>query len=186
VDEEPRVGRLLVASPRLADPNFARTVVMILARHPAEGTLGVVLNRPSTTAVDELLPSWGPLAAEPAMVFVGGPVGAQGAIGLARGGSDTPAEGWAPVAGRLGTVDLARHPVDLPTPVEAVRVFSGHAGWGQGQLEAEIDEGAWVVLDAGPDDVACATPDRLWRAVLRRQGGKLAWLANVPLDPRTN
>lgn len=186
MDEEPQVGRLLVASPRLADPNFARTVVLILAYEPDEGALGVVLNRPSTTTVEEILWSWGPLAAEPPMVFVGGPVGAEGAIGLARGGSATADEGWSPVVGRLGTVDLARAPVDLPTPIDAVRVFSGHAGWGQGQLEAEVDEGAWVVLDAAPDDVLGAAPERLWRRVLRRQGGKLAWLANVPLDPRTN
>ncbi len=186
MDEEPRVGRLLVASPRLADPNFARTVVLILARQDDEGALGVVLNRPSTTAVEELLASWGPLAAAPPLVFVGGPVGHQGAIGLARGGSNQPDEGWVPIVGHLGTVDLARDPTDLPTPLHAVRVFSGHAGWGQGQLEAEIDEGAWVVLDAAPDDVLCVDPARLWRTVLRRQGGKLAWLANVPLDPRTN
>jgi putative transcriptional regulator len=91
-----------------------------------------------------------------------------------------------PVTGRLGTVDLGSVPDDVDAPVETLRVFAGHAGWGPGQLEAEIDEGAWVVLDAAPDDVLCATPDRLWRLVLRRQGGKLAWLANVPLDPTTN
>ncbi|MBW3611050.1 MAG: YqgE/AlgH family protein [Actinomycetota bacterium] len=186
MDEEPRIGRLLVASPRLADPNFSHTVVLILARDGDEGALGVVLNRPSTRAVEEILASWAPLAADPAMVFVGGPVGHQGAIGLARGGSDLPGDGWVPIVGRLGTVDLARDPDDLPTNLDAVRVFSGHAGWGAGQLEAEIEAGAWVVLDAAPDDVLCADPDRLWRAVLRRQGGKLAWLANVPLDPRLN
>lgn len=186
MDEEPRIGRLLVASPRLADPNFARTVVQILARDVDDGALGVVLNRPSTTAVVELLGSWAPLAADPPMVFVGGPVGHQGAIGLARGASDQPAPGWVPIVGHLGTVDLALSPPDLPVPIEAVRVFSGHAGWGAGQLEAEIEEGAWVVLDATAEDPLCAEPERLWRSVLRRQGGKLAWLANVPLDPRTN
>jgi putative transcriptional regulator len=186
MDEEPRPGRLLVASPRLADPNFARTVILVLARDLEGGALGVVLNRPTETTVAEPLPAWAELAADPAVVFVGGPVASDGAIGLARAGTAPAAEGWVPVTGRLGTVDLGIDPDEVEAPVETLRVFVGHAGWGPGQLEAEIDEGAWVVLDAAPDDVLCATPDRLWRLVLRRQGGKLAWLANVPLDPTTN
>ncbi|HWH34261.1 MAG TPA: YqgE/AlgH family protein [Acidimicrobiales bacterium] len=186
MDEEVRPGRLLVASPRLADPNFARTVVLVLAVEDEGGALGVVLNRPSETAVDDPLPAWADLAADPAVVFVGGPVATDGAIGLARGSTSSAGHGWAPVTGRLGTVDLGSDPEDVDVPVETLRVFVGHAGWGPGQLQAEIDEGAWVVLDAAPDDVVCAKPDDLWRLVLRRQGGKVAWLANVPLDPRVN
>ncbi|HVL04040.1 MAG TPA: YqgE/AlgH family protein [Acidimicrobiales bacterium] len=186
MDEEPRPGRLLVASPRLTDPNFARTVVLILARDPEGGALGVILNRPTETSVDEPLPAWASLAAAPAVVFAGGPVASDGAIGLATAGTTPAAEGWAPVTGRLGTVDLGSDPAEVEAPIEILRVFAGHAGWGPGQLEGEIEEGAWVVLDAAPDDVLCATPERLWRLVLRRQGGKLAWLANVPPDPRMN
>lgn len=185
-DEDVRPGRLLVASPRLADPNFSRTVILVLAIESEGGSLGVVLNRPSETALRDPLPAWADLAADPAVVFVGGPVATDGAIGLARGGPTQAKHGWAPVTGRLGTVDLGSDPDEVAVPVETLRVFAGHAGWGPGQLETEIDEGAWVVLDAAPDDIVCTRPEDLWRLVLRRQGGKVAWLANVPLDPRTN
>src|SRR3954454_9854457 len=101
------VGNLLVALPALYDPNFDRTVILVL-EHGDEGALGVVLNRPTDVRLDEPLPAWGPLAVEPAVVFVGGPVGADTAMALAA--SPTPAwverEGWAPLGvGGVGTVD---------------------------------------------------------------------------------
>jgi putative transcriptional regulator len=186
MDDRPLAGRLLVALPMLTDPNFARTVVLVLASDPDDGALGVVLNRPSLTSVVEPLPQWGPLAADPAVVFVGGPVGESSAIGLARSDTAGPTEGWSPILGHLGTFDLATGPDQVAAGIETVRVFSGYAGWGPGQLEAEIDEGAWLVVDGAPDDVLCADPEGLWRLVLRRQGGRTAWLANVPLDLRVN
>lgn len=178
-------GCLLVALPVLTDPNFDRTVVLVLAHDADDGALGVVLNRPTDTEVADPLPAWAPLAAEPGVVFLGGPVGSTAAIGLARG-LGRPGDGWAPVAGHLGTVDLGLDPDQLSAPVDAVRVFSGYAGWGPGQLESEVDQGAWLVVDGAPDDVLCADPARLWRLVLRRQGGRIAWLANWPLDPGMN
>ncbi|MGI8985183.1 MAG: YqgE/AlgH family protein, partial [Acidimicrobiales bacterium] len=132
MDEEPRAGRLLVASPRLADPNFARTVILVLARESAGGALGVVLNRPTQTMVAQPLPAWAELAADPAVVFVGGPVASDGVIGLARAGTAPAGEGWVPVTGRLGTVDLGVDPHDVEAPVETLRVFAGHAGWEPG------------------------------------------------------
>ena len=178
-------GCLLVALPTLTDPNFERTVVLVLAHDAGEGSLGVVLNRPTDTEVADPLPRWAPLAARPGVVFLGGPVGATAAIGVARG-TGRAGTGWAPVAGHLGTVDLGLDPDQLAGPVDAVRVFSGYAGWGPGQLESEIDQGAWLVVDGAPDDVLCADPARLWRLILRRQGGRTAWLANWPLDAHTN
>lgn len=153
-------GCLLVALPSLTDPNFARTVVLVLAHDADDGALGVVLNRPTDTDVAEPLPQWAPLAAKRGVVFQGGPVGATAAIGVARG-TGVAGNGWAPVAGHLGTVDLGLDPHELPGPVDAVRVFSGYAGWGPGQLEAEVGEGAWLVVDGAPDDVLCADPARL-------------------------
>ena len=74
----------------------------------------------------------------------------------------------------------------MAASVEAVRIFRGYAGWGPGQLENEIDAGAWLVLDAEPGDLFDAEPDVLWRTVLRRQGGRLAWLADAPDDLSAN
>jgi putative transcriptional regulator len=178
-------GKLLVATPLLRDPNFHRTVVLLLD-HGADGALGVVLNRPSDTSVDEPLPQWRVHAAEPAVVFVGGPVAPGSAICLARAGAEEEREGWQPLFDRLGTVDLGRSPVDLGLPIEGMRVFSGYAGWGPSQLEGEIDAGAWFVLDAEPGDALSGDPRSLWRSVLRRQPGVLGAVANFPPELAAN
>jgi putative transcriptional regulator len=179
-------GRLLVAAPGLFDANFDRTVVL-LVEHTDEGALGVILNRPSDTALSEALPDWGPLAASPPVVFEGGPVVPGGAIALGRvRGGDDDVEGWTPVLGRVGLVDLGREAALMSADLEAVRVFVGHAGWGPGQLEAEVAAGGWFVVDADPLDPLHAQPDRLWNTVLGRQRGRMAWFANCPPDPSTN
>lgn len=172
-------GTLLVASPLLVDPNFYKTVVFIL-QHDLEGAVGVVLNRPSEEAVENHLPEWARRLEDPPVVFVGGPVDPAVAIGVVR--SDRPAEPTALLG--VGMVDLGSDPAaGTPGPV---RVFSGYAGWGPGQVEAELEEGAWLVLEAEPDDVFTQNPAELWSIVLRRQGGKVAMLATFPLDPSMN
>ncbi len=179
-------GRLLVAAPSLRDPNFDRTVVLVL-EHADEGALGLVLNRPSETDLADALPHWAAVAAEPSVVFVGGPVAPTAAIGLGRAtvaGDDVA--GWQPLFAGIGSIDLEHDPDDLPVPVSDVRIFAGYAGWGPGQLEAEVGAGAWYVVDALPDDTGFSRPDDLWSAVLRRQGGSLALVANFPPDPILN
>ncbi len=178
-------GRLLVATPSLYDPNFFRTVILVL-EHGEDGALGVVLNRPSEAAVGETLPDWNRLASDPGVVFVGGPVSPDAAIGVAHVGTTDQADGWAPLFGHLGTVDLGRDPVELPVAVQNLRVFAGYAGWSQGQLDGELDAGGWFVIDVAPDDVFTSDPDRLWASVLRRQGGRLAMFASAPPHPSTN
>ena len=182
--------RLLVAAPELVDPNFARTVVFVV-EHGPDGALGVVLNRPTDTDVGAVLPEWQPLACAPSRVFVGGPVSTGDAvIGLARAavGADLEpsTEGWQRLLGRVGTVDLGADPLAASPPLDAARVFAGYAGWGPGQLDAELLHGGWHVLDATPDDLLTDAPELLWRDVLRRQGGDLAMAANHPADPSAN
>ncbi len=183
--EEALTSRLLVAAPTLVDPNFFRTVVLVL-EHGGEGALGVVLNRPSETDLAGALPQWAHLVGSPPVVFVGGPVAPGAAICLAR---RTPAEeggGWKPVVGPVGMLDLNLDPDDVVPRVDEIRVFAGYAGWGPGQLEGEIDGGGWIVVDAWPGDALSERPDGLWSDVLRRQGGKLGLLANYPVDPALN
>lgn len=177
-------GRLLVATPDLADPNFARAVVLVL-EHGSEGALGVILNRPSDLPVREALPAWSGVAAAPGCLFVGGPVQADGVIGLGRGVAEHVSDGFAPVFADLGTLDLETDPAALGADLE-VRVFAGYAGWSSGQLEGELAAGGWLVVDRLPGDVFSSDPANLWRAVLRRQGGRLAIFALAPDDPSTN
>lgn len=184
-------GKLLVADPRLADRNFERSVVLVLA-HGADGALGLVLDRPSETEIERPLPGWAPLATPPAVVFAGGPVEPQAVICVAQMVSKDESEewrdrgGWAPVSEHFGTLDLDLSPSEVGNALTRLRIFAGYAGWGPGQLEAEIEVGGWWVLDAAPEDPFASRPSELWKAVLRRQGGKLALMAAYPTDPRLN
>ena len=180
------VGRLLVATPVLTDSNFDRSVILLIA-HEEDGALGVVLNRSSDVPVWGVLPEWAALASEPQSVFTGGPVSPEAAICLARVRPGREPGGWSPIDGtRTGTVDLSGSPDLLGPHVERLRVFAGYAGWGAGQLEAEIEQGAWFVLEALPEDPFVERPDALWPMVLRRQGGMIAAVATFPPDPSLN
>ncbi|MGH9283383.1 MAG: YqgE/AlgH family protein [Acidimicrobiales bacterium] len=182
--DEPLAGRLLVATPALGDPNFDRTVVLVL-EHTDEGAVGLVLNRPSETAVVEPLPEWDRVTGPPSVIFVGGPVAQSAVIGLARGRVD-PGEVWRPVVGGVGIVDLGGSPDDVAPAIEDLRLFAGYAGWVEEQLEDEIEAGAWWVADASPSDLLSDHPERLWSEVVRRQPGRLALYANFPADPSEN
>ncbi len=179
-------GMLLVATTALRDPNFAETVVLLLDVNE-EGALGVVLNRPSPILVAEVLEPWRDVVAEPEVLFRGGPVGVEGAlaVGRLRTVDDVPV-GWRPVAGLLGMVDL-----DAPTELvdgtlAAMRVFAGYAGWGAEQLEGEVEEGSWYVVSSQADDAFRGDTAGLWRDVMRRQPGMLAWHVTRPIDPDLN
>jgi putative transcriptional regulator len=179
-------GRLLLATPLLRDPNFMRTTVFI-AEHSPEGAVGVVLNRPSQTDVAGVLPGWESAVTTPAVVFVGGPVAQEGALAIARiGGPELPDSGFQPVVDGFGVVDLETDSALLTPHLAGMRVYAGYAGWGPGQLDGEIEEGSWYVVDGAPDDVFCARPELLWRDVLRRQGGELALVSTFPSDPSLN
>ncbi|MCW2782951.1 MAG: hypothetical protein JWR35_3400 [Marmoricola sp.] len=182
----PAAGWLLISSAILVEPPFARTIILLL-NVDADGSLGVVLNRPSHVAVGEVLGGWGPVVATPEVIFRGGPVDTDSALGVATlvGGEDEPI-GWSRLFADTGLVDL-----DAPTEVigsatAAMRIYAGYAGWSAGQLEDEIDEGAWYVVPAERSDLFSPDPDLLWRQVLRRQGAELALMITMPADPTLN
>lgn len=184
-------GSLLVATPLLSDPNFGRTVVLVV-EHETSGALGVVLNRPTQVRVAEILESWGDLTTGPQVMFQGGPVALDSA--LAVGGmlaqDDEEPLGWRRISaerlGGLGLVDLDAPPEVLAGELGSLRIFAGYAGWGAGQLESEVEDGSWYVVEAEKTDPFTADPDRLWRDVLRRQPGDLALVATFPEDPTQN
>jgi putative transcriptional regulator len=185
--DDVRPGNLLVAMPALSDPTFAGTVVYVLD-HSDNGTLGVVLGRPSQVDIRDVLPGWCDLAVEPKVFHVGGPCETDTALCLAVGPAAVPTEdsGLRRVAGDVYLVDLDGAPDALPE-LTGVRVFAGYAGWSPGQLAGEIAEGAWACVPGRADDVlsALAGPD-LWRAVMGRQVGRLAVLSTAPADPTEN
>jgi putative transcriptional regulator len=181
-------GSLLVASPALTDPHFDRSVVLVVD-HDEDGAVGLVLNRPSELRVFALLPVWSDLAAEPQVVFEGGPVAGESALALARVdgiGPDNEPEGARHLTGDLCLVDLDGDPDVLTGRLRGLRVFAGYAGWAPDQLESEIAEGSWFVVPALPDDPFRPDAGQLWRTVLRRQTGALRLLAGFPADPSMN
>jgi putative transcriptional regulator len=180
-------GRLLVATPSLGDPNFSRTVVLVLD-HDESGALGVVVNRPTSVPVADVLPSWQPFATDPGVLFHGGPVAVDSALGLAVLPGNGAAEplGWRRVVDGLGLVDLDTPPEVLAAALVDLRIFAGYSGWGTGQLEDELTEGAWFVVPHQPGDAFTVEPSSLWRTVLRRQGGDLAMVSTYPDDPSLN
>ncbi|MER7442244.1 MULTISPECIES: YqgE/AlgH family protein [Micromonospora] len=183
---ESMTGRLLVATPALKDPNFDRTVVLLVAHEPG-GALGVVLNRATEVPVADVLGGWNDLARHPAVLFEGGPVQPDSAICLARLRHPIRrVKGFHQISGAVGTIDLSVDPERLREHIGSIRVFAGYSGWGAGQLEQEIEEGSWFVLDALPGDAFVDRPDDLWPMVLRRQGGMMAAVAHFPPDVALN
>jgi putative transcriptional regulator len=183
-----RAGTLLLANTDLLEPTFRRSVIYIV-EHNDGGTLGVVLNRPSETAVYNVLPQWAQIAAKPKTMFIGGPVKRDAALCLAvlRVGAvpdDVP--GLRHVAGRMAMVDLDADPESISPLVEGVRIFAGYSGWTIGQLEGEIERDDWIVLSALPSDVLVQPRVDLWGRVLRRQPQPLAMLATHPIDVSRN
>jgi putative transcriptional regulator len=180
---QPAPGHLLVATSVLGDRHFDRTVIYLLEHH-AEGTLGVVLNRPSTTAVGEVLPQWRDVVSGPAVLFEGGPVQPDGALCLgAVKGADG---GVRPLHDGVASIDLDGDPDDVIGLATALRVFAGYAGWSAGQLDGELEQGAWWVVPGSLRDLFSDHPEALWASVLRRQPPPLCYMSTLPADPSRN
>lgn len=193
-------GMVLVAMPMLIDPQFARSVVYLLESDPDAGSAGVVVTAPTRTPVGQVLPSWHAAMSDPALVFRGGPVQPDGALGLAqvaRGRADVPISGIRTVrpfgglnrsseSDCVGVVDLDGDIDAIAGAATRLRVFAGHSGWSPGQLEEEIAEGAWVVVPGRAADVFADNPVHRWNDVLRRQPHPLRMMATMPPDPTCN
>jgi putative transcriptional regulator len=176
-------GQLLIASPTMSDPNFARTVVAI-ANHDDDGALGIVLNRPSDTEVVEAVPELEGVVDGDEVVFVGGPVQPASIVVLAE--FEDPDEAAFLVVEGVGLVRDRTGLERLATVTARRRVFAGYAGWGPGQLEAELEREDWIVEPALPEDVFDADPLDLWTRVLERKGGQFRLIARMPIDPTVN
>jgi putative transcriptional regulator len=171
-----------VASPALVDPNFARTVVLI-TEHNDEGAMGIVLNRPAETRVDDLLPELTSVAPDET-IFVGGPVQPDAIVLLAEF-SDPAAAAWI-VAADVGLAAADRELSELAEVVRRGRLYAGYSGWGPGQLEAELELDSWIVEPPLPAELFPDDPDALWSDVLDRKGGQYQLIARMPDDPSMN
>ncbi len=176
-------GQLLIASPTLLDPNFRRTVVLV-AEHGEEGAMGIVLNRVSEAPVVDAVPQLAGVTQEGARVHVGGPVQAEAVVVVAE--FDDSSAAAAIVFEDVGFMSAEAEAEDLHKTARRVRVFAGYAGWGAGQLDAELADEDWILEPAEAADVFSDDPEELWSAVLRRKGGKYALVATMPPDSTVN
>ncbi len=174
-------GKLLVSSPALVDPNFRKTVVLV-AHHDENGAIGLVLSRPSELPAAAAVPILEGMPGATDPVFVGGPVQPEAFMVLAE--FDDVEQAAAPILGRVGFMPADAEPDELA--IVRLRLFAGYSGWDGGQLEAELAEDSWLVVDAIADDAFADDPDELWRTVLHRQGGRFSLLENMPFDPGLN
>ena len=174
-------GHLLIAGPTLGDPNFWRTVVLVV-EHTDEGALGLVLNRPSETTVGDAVPQLSELVDPGDELLVGGPVQQSSVIVLAE--FDDPGDAALIAFEDVGI--LRTGPDDQPPGVRTARAFAGHAGWGPGQLDGELERGDWILEPARRTDAFASQPRELWPVVLTRKGGSYALVARMPADPTVN
>jgi len=175
-------GKLLISGGGLYDPNFRHTVVLI-GEHDARGATGVVLNRPLGTTVADAVPALATLAGSDEPLFDGGPVQRQQVVLLAEVAS--PGVLDVAVFDSVGFL-TGEVPAEVRPFVRRARVFLGHAGWGPGQLEAEMEADSWITEKPTADDAFTASPEGLWRSVLERKGPPYVDIARIPFDPSMN
>lgn len=182
-------GRLLVAVPRPHDRDgddlFARSVVLVL-HHGDDGAQGLVLTVPLDAGVDVVLPGWQEVVSRPDRVFHGGPVGLDRAIALANVPGHDDVLGTTRLFGALSLVDLDAPPALVAAQVAGMRIFAGSAGWDAGQLDAELAEEWWIVVEPEIGDVFDDRPETLWRRILARQSFPTNLIATFPEDPTLN
>jgi putative transcriptional regulator len=176
-------GQLLIAGPSLLDPNFWRTVVLMI-EHTDEGALGLVLNRPSETTVGEAVPQLEELVAPEEQLFIGGPVQPSAVIVLAE--FEDPSDAALIAFGDIGVLGTGTPGDELAAGVRIGRAFVGHAGWGPGQLDSELERGDWILEPAQRQDAFTGAAPDLWSEVLMRKGGSYALIARMPPDPSVN
>ena len=174
-------GSLLVAHPNMLDPNFRRTVLFVSEHEPAEGALGVIINRPLDRPVAELVSGSPPTGLADVPVFLGGPVGKNQLMFAAFE--------WKKGAGLKLNHNIAfdeGHDVQSNKSLVTVCAFVGYAGWGAGQLESEVKQKAWVVQNANPSLLKLDRLPNLWFDIMRKLGPWYKMLAAAPDDPSLN
>jgi putative transcriptional regulator len=175
-------GQLLIAGPSLLDPNFWRTVVVVV-EHNEDGALGLVLNRPSETTVGEAVPELEELVDREEPLFIGGPVQPSAVVVLAQ--FEDPTDAALMAFDDIGVLATASQS-DPVAGVRRARAFVGHSGWGPGQLDDELSRGDWILEPARSADAFSGGPGELWSEVLTRKGGSYALVARMPPDPSAN
>ena len=172
-----RRGMFLIAGPRLPDPRFARTVVLLL-EYDQTGALGLVINRPTQLPLGDALVTPPPGSADH-LVHSGGPVEHRRLLALLR--SPEQVGDAQHVFGDVyasGSMDTLREMLERDDHAADVRTYLGYAGWSPGQLDAELARGDWIVTPADAESIFDAPPEEVWEALMRENAGR--WVRAGP------
>lgn len=181
----PAKGDLLISEPFLPDPNFERSVILI-CEHTAQGSLGFVLNKPTTLKLEDVLDE---VSGFDKTLYSGGPVQLETLHFIHRSAtlakeSEDLGNGvyWGGNFEQLLTMMNTRE-----LSPEDVKFFVGYSGWSAGQLQQELAQGSWIVYPGATEQQVFQTaPNLLWRQVLASMGGRFKMYSNYPTDPRLN
>lgn len=180
----PEAGKLLVAKPLLGDPNFDRTVVLLID-HNHEGSFGFVVNNPLAIRLSDLIVGFPEINNE---VFSGGPVQQDNLFFIHRKGNLIP--GSQEIGNGLywgGELKPLKELIKLKLIGENdIRFYLGYSGWGANQLDMEMEEDSWLVLNGELVNIFDDQPEQMWSSILMRQGGQYQLWANSPFDPNLN
>lgn len=174
---------LLVSEPFLQDPNFGRTVILLCEHQNDKGSFGLILNRPTETTLSEAL-DW-PGGDFP--LFSGGPVEQSSLYfihSLPEVSHSLPLGEGLYLGGEFDTLREMAAIGKLST--ENCRFFAGYSGWGENQLEQEIEHDSWIISKVKLREVLHMSPQSMWRDVLRRMGGRYRIFSHYPEDPQSN
>jgi putative transcriptional regulator len=168
------VGKLLVASPNLADPNFTKTVIL-LVHSDDQGFVGLILNRRTNLAISRVLEGFPGTKDRSDPAYLGGPVEVPSVIALLK--SPEKVEGADRIFGGvylISTKTLLEQTLAARPDPKAFHVYLGHAGWASDQLRNEVDLGAWFIFSADPGVVFNSDPGSLWPQMIRKMERKIA------------
>jgi putative transcriptional regulator len=177
----PAKGKLLVATRQIDDPNFSRTVILLLAYEGDGGAMGVVVNRPTPIPLAKILPQFRGLAGRGDQVWLGGPILPTSLLVLHK--SPKPGGDAEAVFGDvyvLTSRDAVEGLLRRKKRVGRFRAYAGHAGWGPGQLENEVERGDWLVVPARPEVVFSEKPGEVWEKLLERSEGEWTMYRTTP------
>lgn len=176
-------GQVLIAEPFLADPNFARAVILI-CEHGEEGSVGFTLNRPTDLTLGDLLPE---LYTPNLYINQGGPVQLDTLHMLHKRSEDFGGNEIVPGVFWGGSYEMLQNHLQAdPRNTDNVKLFVGYCGWSPGQLEKELEEGSWMVVDLRPELIFNTDPEQVWRKAISHLGREFSYLANMPLNPQLN
>ncbi|HEY5706803.1 MAG TPA: YqgE/AlgH family protein [Terrimicrobiaceae bacterium] len=174
-------GSMLVAHPRLLDPNFRRTI-LFLSHHSAEdGAIGLILNRPLRKTFGEVAVQNVSDNFKNVTLYYGGPVAADHlTLASLQWRTDPASVAFQSFMGNIEDVHIE------PQWRLGLRAFVGYAGWSRGQLEGEISQKAWLVVPPARELIEMKDPENTWRRIMRSSGPLMKLLAEAPDDPEMN